>query len=663
MFPELFEIAMNRTGLVKDFWVSTSSRGGWHLRLRRRLNDDELLSYSQLFGTLANQSIDETGVDSPVWTPSPSTGLTVKKAYNWVRGGRPFNAAMASSEGDIQVKNKPIIQVKKFTKELSEKKAEDSLSQSKTQKVLSDKKDEDSLANPKVMELEMDESVTRLEPRGAEAEVTSPLLGVVQEADVEVEEYAASMKKVKGVASLFPADPCDRSVGTSAGELKDMEEVGWQLVRGQRRNRGVPRRPSSGASHPSDDFILPRLVKCFRCLGRGHYARDYRDPPRCWTCKKMGHRSFVCKSCTRGPSPLGGPARLSCRLSPLTPTYRVEVEWSPKILDRIRSMGKSVFASWDGGQEMLPSWAALEVILLEKKLATEEGDISFSEPDFTDIGAGGFQMQVLLHGLPMVWRTEGCLRKVVEPFRSRLNYIEILDCEEILPPAKVTIWVSKEGRPPLSMLVVLGGLEVKVQVEVLPSHSSNAYAYKVRFGHGQSLIGGAREVGGSRQPEVAPKGPPMAMDDGGEEGRSGDGPTVQQSSPVPKKVDDVIFSGNPDFQTSIHEASSVLPTGALLVGHVIGGSLKRKELMAELPKASQGDSREVDGVHILKTISVKIYGKNFVSSRETGIIRGVSWVTLMSPDSPKIETELGGSLGPWLDSLNGLQMKPLLMSH
>ncbi|KAK1314906.1 hypothetical protein QJS10_CPA06g01449 [Acorus calamus] len=84
MFPELFEIALNRTGLVKDFWVSTSSRGGWRLRLRRRLNDDELLSYSQLFGTLANQSIDETGVDSPVWTPSPSTGLTVKKAYNWM---------------------------------------------------------------------------------------------------------------------------------------------------------------------------------------------------------------------------------------------------------------------------------------------------------------------------------------------------------------------------------------------------------------------------------------------------------------------------------------------------------------------------------------------------------------------------------------------------
>ncbi|KAK1303342.1 hypothetical protein QJS10_CPB11g00696 [Acorus calamus] len=519
-------------------------------------------------------------------------------------------SAPADIDGDIQVKNKPIIQVKKFTKELSKKKAEDSLSQSKTQKVLSEKKDEDSLVNPKVMELEMDESVTRLEPRGGEAEVTSPLLGVVQEADMEVEEYAASMKKVKGVASLFPADPCDRSVGTSAGELKDMEEVRWQLVRGQRRNGGVPRRPSNGASHPSDDFILPRMVKCFHCLGKGHYARDYHDPPRCWTCKKMGHRIFVCKSVTQGPSPLGGPARLSYRLPPLTPTYQVEVEWSPEILDRVRSMVKSILASWDGGQEMqsssisvhlhsqwkgipfghvwkcgwnkfwvrLPSWAALEVILSEKKLATEEGDISFSEPDFTDMGVGGFQMQVLLRGLPMVWRTEGCLRKVVEHFGSLLNYIEILDCEEILPPAKVTIWVSKEGRPSLSMLVVLGGLEVKVQMEVLPYHSSNSYAYKVRFGHGQSPIGGAREVGGSRQPEVAPKGPPMTMDEGGEEGRSGDGPTIQQSSPVPEKVDDVIFSGNPDCQTSIHEASSILPTGALLVGHVVGGSLKRKEV-------------------------------------------------------------------------------------
>ncbi|KAK1315405.1 hypothetical protein QJS10_CPA06g01493 [Acorus calamus] len=188
------------------------------------------------------------------------------------------------------------------------------------------------------------------------------------------------------------------------------------------------------------------------------------------------------------------------------------------------------------------------------------------------MGAGGFQMQVLLRGLPMVWQTEGCLRKVVEPFGSLLNYIEILDCEEFLPPAKVTVWVSKEGRPPRSMLVILGGgSEVKVQVDQLPSLSSSSYADKVRFGHRRSPIRVAREVGGSRQPEVAPKGPPMAMDGGGE-GGSGDGPAVQQSSPVPEKVDDVISSGNPDCQTSIHEASSVLPTGALSTGHVVGGS-------------------------------------------------------------------------------------------
>ncbi|KAK1315400.1 hypothetical protein QJS10_CPA06g01494 [Acorus calamus] len=212
----------------------------------------------------------------------------------------------------------------KFTKELSEKKAEDSLAQSKAQKVLSEKKDEDSLANPKVMELEMDES------------------------------------KVKGVASLFPAQ---HFVGTSAGELKDREEVGWHLVRSRRRNRGALRRPSSGASHPSDEFILPRLLKCFRCLGRGHYASDCRDPPRCWTCKKMGHRSFVCKSITRGPSSSGGPARLSGRLPPLTPTCRVEVERSPEILDRVGQKRSCKLGWWVGDAEFVhlgPSTLTME---------------------------------------------------------------------------------------------------------------------------------------------------------------------------------------------------------------------------------------------------------------------------------------------------------------
>ncbi|KAK1309200.1 hypothetical protein QJS10_CPA09g01098 [Acorus calamus] len=34
------------------------------------------------------------------------------------------------------------------------------------------------------------------------------------------------------------------------------------------------------------------LIQGSRTLGRGHFARDYRDPPRCWSSNKLGHRSF-----------------------------------------------------------------------------------------------------------------------------------------------------------------------------------------------------------------------------------------------------------------------------------------------------------------------------------------------------------------------------------
>ncbi|KAK1310835.1 hypothetical protein QJS10_CPA08g00525 [Acorus calamus] len=98
---------------------------------------------------------------------------------------------------------------------------------------------------------------------------------------------------------------------------------------------------------------------------------------------------------------------------------------------------------WKCGWNMfwvkLPSWTTHELLLSENKLAIDGGAISFSAPNFSDLGVRGFQMQVLLCGLPMVWRTEGSLRKVVEPFGFLLNYVESLDCEEILLPTKVTV--------------------------------------------------------------------------------------------------------------------------------------------------------------------------------------------------------------------------------
>ncbi|KAK1323479.1 hypothetical protein QJS10_CPA02g00900 [Acorus calamus] len=130
----------------------------------------------------------------------------------------------------------------------------------------------------------------------------------------------------------------------------------------------------------------------------------------------------------------------------------------------------------------LPTWAARDLILMENKLHVEGGVISFSKSDFSDMGVGGCQWQVLLRGLPVVWRTEGVLRKVVEPFGYLLNYVEILECEEISPPVKVTVWIMKEDSPPPLLEVVLGGMEAKVQVEVVHTSRTRSYAETVKFG-------------------------------------------------------------------------------------------------------------------------------------------------------------------------------------
>ncbi|KAK1310836.1 hypothetical protein QJS10_CPA08g00526 [Acorus calamus] len=154
------------------------------------------------------------------------------------------------------------------------------MAHSKFQMEPSEKKVEDSLAHQKDMDLVTDKSVAGLESKGEEVDATSPLLEVAQEVEVEAEEQVVPMKKGKGVATLNSAVSRERSAGVPTGELKERAEVGRQLVRGQRRNRGNPHCSRSGASHPSGEFKLPRMSKCFHCLGRGHYAREICDPPR-----------------------------------------------------------------------------------------------------------------------------------------------------------------------------------------------------------------------------------------------------------------------------------------------------------------------------------------------------------------------------------------------
>ncbi|KAK1296453.1 hypothetical protein QJS10_CPB15g00907 [Acorus calamus] len=149
------------------------------------------------------------------------------------------------------------------------------------------------------------------------------------------DEASMWMSKGKEHANMVSSSSC------SSGDKED-EEGGWKLVQGRSRNSKSSRCATKRLKGESGG-IFSRNVVCFRCLGRGHLANACRDPPRCWTCKKLGHRSFVCRSALRGGPSLGGSTRPPGGTS-FTPPPRVEVEWSPEILDRARALGKSVVA-------------------------------------------------------------------------------------------------------------------------------------------------------------------------------------------------------------------------------------------------------------------------------------------------------------------------------
>ncbi|KAK1307770.1 hypothetical protein QJS10_CPA09g01185 [Acorus calamus] len=323
---------------------------------------------------------------------------------------------------------------------------------------------------------------------------------------------------------------------------------------------------------------------------------------------------FVCKSTPRrtlssggSPTSTGGPSPKP----PPPPPPRVKVEWSPEILDRARSLGKSVVASWEGGHELhgedlldhlkgrwkglpfgtiwkcgrrkffvhLPTWAARDLILMESMLHVEGGVISFSKSDFSDMGVGGCQWQVLLRGLPVVWRTEGVLCKVVEPLGYLLNYVEILECEEISPPVKVTVWVMKEASPPPLLEVVLGGMEIKIQVEVVHSARTRSYAETVKFGPTVATrwvpVGGGPGVGVAGTFAGVPGAAPAAETRSGE-GSGGRSAELQLDS-RPEAVADVASSGVPPGCQSVKkDGGYVSSSDELSAGHVDGSSLERK---------------------------------------------------------------------------------------
>ncbi|KAK1301646.1 hypothetical protein QJS10_CPB12g00514 [Acorus calamus] len=111
----------------------------------------------------------------------------------------------------------------------------------------------------------------------------------------------------------------------------------------------------------------------------------------------------------------------------------------PEILDRLRNLSKSVVASWEGHSNLKGEALLAHLKLRWKGIPFRAvwrcGQCNFFRPSSNMSSPGAYlvrkedcgesKQQFLLHGIPVVWRTEWVLRKIVEPFGYLLNFTEI----------------------------------------------------------------------------------------------------------------------------------------------------------------------------------------------------------------------------------------------
>ncbi|KAK1289242.1 hypothetical protein QJS10_CPB18g00700 [Acorus calamus] len=242
--------------------------------------------------------------------------------------------------------------------------------------------------------------------------------------------------------------------------------------------------------------------RCFRCLGLRHSASVSREPPRCWRCGGFGHRRSGCLSRVKSKTAMP-PLRMTQRpLTPMPPAPRVSVGWSKEVQDRVHNLRLCVLASWSGretitcedlvcimGQKWgnfdlgnagwlcrnraiirLPTASARDIVLEERLLETKGGTIHFSSCDAAMGRGRGLTRRISLFGIPLAWRTEEVIRRIVEPLGLLQNMFEDADGAVDFPPLSVSIWSNTTTQFPDSIEVSFGGWQntVTVKEETIP---------------------------------------------------------------------------------------------------------------------------------------------------------------------------------------------------
>lgn len=152
-------------------------------------------------------------------------------------------------------------------------------------------------------------------------------------------------------SSLLYEAPLDASLGKPTEDEVD----GWTTVRYRRHRRvntpahsSLPTTRHTVLRSPAREELMASLRgKCMRCLSRGHFATDCRDPLKCLKCRGSGHIARQC------------PQRSSSSSTPTTPPPHLDSPCFPPLVQTVMvrpgdpdSRPKETFTVAASSQEM-----------------------------------------------------------------------------------------------------------------------------------------------------------------------------------------------------------------------------------------------------------------------------------------------------------------------
>ncbi|KAK1288705.1 hypothetical protein QJS10_CPB19g01276 [Acorus calamus] len=140
---------------------------------------------------------------------------------------------------------------------------------------------------------------------------------------------------------------------------------------------------------------------------------------------------------------------------------------------RRRWGGLPPFSCWSlgswGALIRFPSISVRDVLLREGSLSLQSGVVGFEECSLATGAAGGLGEKVVLAllGIPLLWRTEEVIRRLVSPFGVLVGVEESMESTGVFPSIKVSLCLSPDQEIPEVINAQLSGWKVQIVVEIL----------------------------------------------------------------------------------------------------------------------------------------------------------------------------------------------------